>query len=926
MKRFINSLSTIRNRAIVEAVRRSYSALFEAGLSPQKKTRRALRNMLPEPPGGWDSPAKRTDGSDLVSQNGNVLTWDQALETYLRGLIFRDRAVAPKFEPGVARIAYGELGIWPDDVEDYRSSAPSSQPLGQFRSILHMISGDAHVNEYDFDLNGMGYDEMVQRFGKRSSEAEADDTEDTGVLNYKVVHIPDFDTAEEYAKYTNHWCVCEYKNYFNRYMARGKNTFYMLFAPGFEKLSKEDHGEGYPRDEYAMSVIGPVIAPDGSLEYCCLRRNHEGGMGDHELTEKDLSRLLGRPMRTVLPYIENEETGSLTASIKKKLARGMTPEEIYGTNSTQVWDNAVMYRTTNYNYILVNTQTMLPIIDDEIDRWEALDGRAIYASITTGTDEYDSDVQVDFLIRKDGQMFALGTGDMDACDEYDPMYYNAISSVGTNGIEGLYLVRLDNGETYDMVLVYLPETAGPYGVTDVHEEITVYAADGLVVCDPDSDTLSSGEGDLEIFRMYPDGTRKELLGSESLATAPNHVILCGDGLPDGKVNILYDGSDSELRIIHDGEDRGTGIYAYDFETIDSRLYPGLVWAEKYDDSGYCVYSIKDLKLVADNLPDKPDDFGIFEDSEGKKNMVTSRGLLLEHPALAISVTGSFRTPIKRSLMYTDDSGRWHNSYFVDVTMPDGEHFINIDTGKELYGKAIPHDAYPYTEHLYIGDVTEGNKTRQALFTLDGERTSCAFDKLNGVCEVIERCGNAGIANGYNIINPDTGKELFPFWLVKRPEFLSGSMVADGIDRGLLMCTREDEKQTIVMMLTPVKADEEGHSTEKTGNSRFELTDIGWHDHFEQIPGCPFAMLIHDSSTGERPLDAKKYLTVAYDFRTGKHTGRYPGRRMMATIRAFCQDNGFDLDSRGIAKAIAACPDWTEWIDVHIDTAPRWGED
>ena len=36
-----------------KSINEAYSALFE-GLTPQQKTRRALRQFLPEPPGGWD--------------------------------------------------------------------------------------------------------------------------------------------------------------------------------------------------------------------------------------------------------------------------------------------------------------------------------------------------------------------------------------------------------------------------------------------------------------------------------------------------------------------------------------------------------------------------------------------------------------------------------------------------------------------------------------------------------------------------------------------------------------------------------------------------------------------------------------------------------------------------------------------------------
>ena len=65
---------------ILEAVTGAHRALFE-GLNPQQKTRRLLRSLLPEPPGGWDSPAiNADDGSEHVSTGGNVEGSDPSKE------------------------------------------------------------------------------------------------------------------------------------------------------------------------------------------------------------------------------------------------------------------------------------------------------------------------------------------------------------------------------------------------------------------------------------------------------------------------------------------------------------------------------------------------------------------------------------------------------------------------------------------------------------------------------------------------------------------------------------------------------------------------------------------------------------------------------------------------------------------------------
>lgn len=42
------------SKPMIEAATTAFSALFE-GLNPAQKTRRAIRQFMEEPPGGWDN-------------------------------------------------------------------------------------------------------------------------------------------------------------------------------------------------------------------------------------------------------------------------------------------------------------------------------------------------------------------------------------------------------------------------------------------------------------------------------------------------------------------------------------------------------------------------------------------------------------------------------------------------------------------------------------------------------------------------------------------------------------------------------------------------------------------------------------------------------------------------------------------------------
>ena len=926
MKQFHLFLSKMPNRAMAEAISRCYRALFE-GLTPQQKARRTIRAILPPPPDGWDSPARREDGSEFVSEHGTTLSWDQVLETYLRGLIFRDKAIAPKFEPGVARIAFGELGVWPDDIEDYRPSKPESVPLGQFRAILHMLSGDAHVNEYDFDLNGMKYGEMVERFGKSSADADADDTEDTGHLNYRIVHIPDFETAKEYAGYVNHWCVCEYRSYFKRYTARGKNTFYMLFANGFEDIP-DTKGENYPKDLYGLSVIGPMIGPDGSVEYCCVRRNHEGGMGDHALTEKEISQLLGRPVRTVLPHIESESTQSAGGRYAAMLAKGMKPEEIFDdSHRVVIWDGeyAICRLASGGGDLLMDLRTMRPVTETDIEDYKLVDDRVCRISLVTDTDDYGDDIIVNYLLTRNGNLVALAAADMDAYGETDAIYCDSLEGVYTTTLPGVYQIALDTGDIRYNTLIYVSDDDNIRGLTMGHSEITVYAADGLIVCDPDSDTLDDGDDYccLEILKWLGNGETEELVGNGTMRHVPDHMFVYDGALPGGKVNILYT-TDRGVCLIHDGNAVELDMDVEDAGYINENTMPSLVWLEHEYKEDYSVFSMKECRMVAEKLPDYPDDEGVYELPDGRKNVVTERGILLKEPAISVDPIGYLRTPIAKLL---GKANAGNHAYYIGITMPDGERFVDTETGESLYDRPVPDGSYPYTDRLYVGKVYEDGNEGRALFTLDGKQTSCTFDSLSANPLIMER-KNALKDNktGYNLIDTASGKELFPYWLSSLPQAMIGEMNADNVNAGLWRCQREtDGKTTLVMLKTPARDNGDGKYI-LDGIGHFEPTDIGWHDHFEQMPGCPLTVMVHDSTTGEWPTDKTNYRTFIYDFKTGKKSRPYPGRRLLATLRELCLEHGEYFSSTGFTHAVAKCPDWMEWIDSHIDTAAKWRED
>ena len=352
-----------------KAINTAYTALFE-GLTPQQKTRRALRQSLPTPPGGWDAPAVGESGTQLrTSENSRPMSFAECLEYNVRNLFFHDGGRSnPKFEPGVARIAYTELGLWPESLVDWtgKSHTPDWPKAKVLSSILRNITS-SHANDYDFDLNGMTFEELSARFAHGSSDTGAVNEEADGSgCRYKVTWIPDFKTAQQYAKYTSGtqtWCLTEDRSQWNRYMKGNTVKMYICTRPGFEDVPGVP-GDNCPLDEYGLSMIGVSVNPDGSLETCCTRWNHLHGGSDMAMDEAELCKVLNvRKLSDVCPPYTEDELES-----HSRLANNILLDII---NKPETW--------TGTRYAMPSRNFMLP----GVDMWEVYyDGIGWYVPLT----------------------------------------------------------------------------------------------------------------------------------------------------------------------------------------------------------------------------------------------------------------------------------------------------------------------------------------------------------------------------------------------------------------------------------------------------------------------------------------------------------------------------------------------------------------
>ena len=303
---FVNRLEKMSgNRDLCEAVLQGYLAchpIFEdAEGTAASRTKKIIKDRFGESSVSEIARHPET-GKPLLTRKGKEQTVLDYIEHEIRGTFFTDRNdPVIKFEPGVARILFDEIGYQGESLENL------GRDIGRLKGILKVIG--AHKDEYDWNLNGMSLKQLEDRFGaavKAASDVDYEkvsSAEYTKNDSYKIVEIHSFNEAKKYYEYTNpksRWCLTHMKDQWEHYTAKGANRVYFVLKDGF-KYMKPEKGENCPLDEYGLSMICVIVTNDINDEnrpmmcFCTCRWNHEndGGRGDGIMNVEQISNVIG---------------------------------------------------------------------------------------------------------------------------------------------------------------------------------------------------------------------------------------------------------------------------------------------------------------------------------------------------------------------------------------------------------------------------------------------------------------------------------------------------------------------------------------------------------------------------------------------------------------------------------------------------------
>ena len=207
----------------------------------------------------------------------------------------------------------------------------TANDIGNLNSTLKLVASDAHINEYDRNLNNLSYQELVQRFAKAMSDNLEAEKAEIGQMafntpsDYEIIRIDSFEQAEEYGQYVS-WCVTHDEDMFDSYTSDGINQFYFCLKNGFENV-EETPSEGCPLDEYGLSMIAVSVNENGMLNTCTCRWNHDNGGDDSVMDTKQVSKVIGMNFFEV--FKPNSKWRELIANVMQRIANGEDPRNVF---------------------------------------------------------------------------------------------------------------------------------------------------------------------------------------------------------------------------------------------------------------------------------------------------------------------------------------------------------------------------------------------------------------------------------------------------------------------------------------------------------------------------------------------------------------------------------------------------------------------
>jgi Icc-related predicted phosphoesterase len=119
---------------------------------------------------------------------------------------------------------------------------------------------------------------------------------------YKMVKIDSYDDALKYVDYASDWCIVESSGAFDEH-TKGGNQFYFFERDDMRRYHRKTFGDGYPYDNYGLSLIALCVDKRGNIVSITSRWNYEENY-DHYFDRQGLEEVINARLDDILPKRE----------------------------------------------------------------------------------------------------------------------------------------------------------------------------------------------------------------------------------------------------------------------------------------------------------------------------------------------------------------------------------------------------------------------------------------------------------------------------------------------------------------------------------------------------------------------------------------------------------------------------------------------
>ena len=295
-----------------------------------------------------------TSSEYQVPNRGEQTTWMHYLIYSLRhDFNLMGNSDVPMLK-NVAKIAFLEL--------NFEKGNQDLSKLNVFKKIVNLIKNDDKAkaefiqsNDVTFDTLYEQYSGILQQMDDEERNAVNSKTYENG-SRYEIIPINDFATARKFGKFTGNngegrLCYTIGMGTWDNFTNGGNNQCYLCYLPNYKEILPQK-GEGYPKDEYGLSMIWLFVDEKGRLSNSNVRWNHGDksyGNVDEIFTESEISDIVG--VNFYETFKPNKAWEEKLSKAMEKIANGVNPKDAFDYGEDFENGFAIVGMNHKYNFI-----------------------------------------------------------------------------------------------------------------------------------------------------------------------------------------------------------------------------------------------------------------------------------------------------------------------------------------------------------------------------------------------------------------------------------------------------------------------------------------------------------------------------------------------------------------------------------------------